>query len=86
LHPGGRIRAAHYDVVIKQSFIVGKVKGVTCFTGREAFHTGRKRRRLFISGWFYTTLNLEVGRYLCHYLAPMTLEPGEGAGHVTWFL
>jgi hypothetical protein len=52
-------------VVRKKSFIVGKGKGITCFTRRERFPCQRKEKKKsmwFILGHLYTTLNLEAGR------------------------
>jgi hypothetical protein len=74
----GRIQAGSVDVARKKSFILEKGKGITCSTKRERFHTSRGKG--FISGWFYTTLNLEEGRDYIHYLAPVSLEPGDGLG------
>jgi hypothetical protein len=41
----GRIQAGHMSVVRKKSFIVGKGKGITCFTRREGFHARRKNKK-----------------------------------------
>jgi hypothetical protein len=40
----GRIQAGHMGIVKKERFIVGKGKGIICFTGRkEALHQQKER-------------------------------------------